>query len=95
MAVNSSYMTSCICAYAFAIVFLILVAWAVNVLTMASKPVNEETCNKYCGSQVTQGVLYIVGAILALAAMIACAVTAAAKSKSRGGAALITDVVEA
>lgn len=81
MATANTYMVACACAYFFAILFLVLIAWAVNVLTMASKPVNEETCNKYCGSQVTQGVLYVVAAILALAAMIACAVVASQKSK--------------
>lgn len=80
MAAAGTYMTACAGAYFFAILFIVLLAWSINVLTLASKPVNEETCRKYCGSQITQGVLYVVGAILALAATIACAIVASRKT---------------
>jgi len=69
------YTTGAFCAYFFAILFLVLLAWAVNEFVRATRAPKEE-CNRYCGSQVTQGVFYTVGAAVALAAMIGCSVMA-------------------
>jgi len=79
------YTTGAFCAYFFAILFLVLLAWAVQQFVRATRAPKEE-CNRYCGSQVTQGVLYTVGAAIALAAMIGCSVMAGTGAGSKGDA---------
>lgn len=82
-------------AYFFAIFMLILVAWSVLTFGQAgqrSACKHHDDDNKAhghhthvsCGVLVTQGVLYSVGAAVALAALVACAMRASKHAEHHG-----------